>query len=217
MSSQLIVISGPSGAGKSTLMKRLITEFPIFDVSVSHTTRNPRIGEINEVDYNFVTKDHFEEMIRVNNFVEHAQFSSNYYGTSKTAIQTILNAKKHCILDIEMQGVKNILKMDDLNPTCVFIRAPTSQILYKRLVKRDLTESDTIDKQRKTQDNIKQRMAAAKQAIEFSEEKNVYDFKVVNDNLEDAYEDFKNIMLFTCGIEGGNIENLKCSEVVQDL
>lgn len=100
-----IVISGPSGAGKSTILKRLFDEFPDkFGFSVSHTTRGPRGSEKDGVEYNFVTKEEFLDLVEKKGFVEHAQFGSNYYGTSIKAVNDIAEKGRICVLDIEMEA-----------------------------------------------------------------------------------------------------------------
>lgn len=99
-----IVVSGPSGSGKSTLLKRLFDAFPDrFGFSVSHTTRSPRPGEEDGVAYNFVTKDAFKKLVDEHGFIEHAQFGSNFYGTSVQAVKSVAEKGKTCILDIEME------------------------------------------------------------------------------------------------------------------
>jgi hypothetical protein len=102
--SRAIVISGPSGAGKSTILKRLFEEYPDrFGFSVSHTTRAPRGAEQDGVEYNFVTKEQFADLVEKKGFVEHATFGSNSYGTSIAAIEAIEKKGRTCILDIEME------------------------------------------------------------------------------------------------------------------
>lgn len=102
--SRAIVISGPSGAGKSTILKRLFEEYPSrFGFSVSHTTRAPRGAEQDGVEYHFVTKEQFADLVEKKGFVEHATFGSNSYGTSIAAIEEIEKQGRTCILDIEME------------------------------------------------------------------------------------------------------------------
>lgn len=103
-SNRAIVISGPSGAGKSTILKRLFEDYPDrFGFSVSHTTRNPRGEEKDGVEYHFVTRDQFDDLVAKKGFVEHATFGSNSYGTSIAAIEDIEQKGRTCILDIEME------------------------------------------------------------------------------------------------------------------
>ena len=99
-----IVVSGPSGSGKSTMLTRLFKEYPDrFGFSVSHTTRSPRAGEVDGKDYNYTTKDSFQQMVKDGGFIEHAQFGSNFYGTSVQAVKSVAEQGKTCILDIEME------------------------------------------------------------------------------------------------------------------
>jgi len=99
-----IVVSGPSGSGKSTMLNRLLKKYPDrFGFSVSHTTRAPRGAEKHGVEYNFVTKDEFQSLVSEGGFIEHAQFGSNFYGTSVMAVEAIAQKGRTCILDIEME------------------------------------------------------------------------------------------------------------------
>ena len=106
-----LVICGPSGVGKSTIIKRLTNEFPgLFGFSCSHTTRKPREGEKEGVNYHYVTKEQFLSAKANEEFIETAEFSGNMYGTSKMAVKTIEEKGQICILDIEMQGVIQVKK-----------------------------------------------------------------------------------------------------------
>ncbi|KAF3385205.1 Guanylate kinase [Penicillium rolfsii] len=176
-----IVISGPSGCGKSTLLKRLFAEFPDrFGFSVSNTTRAPRPGEQDGREYNFVTKEAFLDLVAQNGFIEHAQFGSNYYGTSKQAVKAVAEKERICVLDIEMEGVKQV-KNSDLNARFLFLAPPSMAELERRLRSRG-TE---------TEDSLRQRLAQAVNELEYSKQPGAHDKIVVNDDLEKAYAELR--------------------------
>ncbi|XP_071782616.2 guanylate kinase isoform X1 [Centroberyx gerrardi] len=180
-----VVLSGPSGAGKSTLLKKLMKEYDgVFGFSVSHTTRNPRPGEENGKDYHYVTRQVMQARIDNGEFIENAEFSGNMYGTSKAAVQDVQAKNLICILDIDMQGVKNI-KRTDLNPIYVSIQPPSMSILEKRLRDRN-TESE---------ESLQKRLHAAQVDMEISKEPGLFDVVIVNDNLEVAYGQLKDALL----------------------
>ncbi|AET39186.1 guanylate kinase Ecym_4107 [Eremothecium cymbalariae DBVPG len=175
-----IVVSGPSGTGKSTLLKKLFAEFPdTFGFSVSSTTRKPRVGEVEGKDYHFVSVDEFKSMIKQNEFIEWAEFSGNYYGTTVASVKDVMDAKKICILDIDMQGVKSV-KNTDLNARLVFLAPPSLVALKERLIGRG-TE---------TEESINKRIAAAAKELEYAQS-GAHDRNIVNDDLEKAYSELK--------------------------
>ncbi|XP_062280554.1 guanylate kinase 1b [Scomber scombrus] len=179
-----VVLSGPSGAGKSTLMKRLIKDHEgVFGFSVSHTTRNPRPGEEDGKDYHYTTKEAMQEGIERGDFIENAEFSGNMYGTSKAAIEDVQAQNLICILDVDIQGV-NRIKETDLNPIYISIQPPSMEILEKRL----------RDRQTETEESLQKRLEAARIDMELSKEPGVFDVIIINDDLERAYEELKEIL-----------------------
>lgn len=180
-----VVLSGPSGAGKSTLLKKLMKEYDsVFGFSVSHTTRNPRPGEKDGKDYHYVTRQEMQASIENGDFIESAEFSGNIYGTSKAAVQDVQAKNLICILDIDMQGVKNI-KKTDLDPIYISIQPPSMAVLEKRL----------RDRKTESEESLQKRLKAARVEMKFSEEPGVFDAIVVNDELDDAYEQLKAALL----------------------
>eukprot|EP00128_Syssomonas_multiformis_P018972 Colp12_sorted_trinity150504_noHs@9012 len=172
-----IVLSGPSGAGKSTLKTKLMKEFPdAFAFSVSHTTRKPRPGEVDGVDYHFSDRAVMEQEVKEGKFIESATFSGNMYGTSKQAIADVAKTGRQCLLDVDMQGVKAI-KNTDLNAKFVFVQAPSLEVLEQRLRARG-TE---------TEESLKLRLETAKKELEYAQTPGAYDLYIVNDDLEASY------------------------------
>lgn len=180
-----LVLCGPSGSGKSTLIKRLFDEFPdTFKFSVSHTTRAPRPGEENGTHYYFTDKEKMQEQIRNGEFIESATFSGNLYGTSKQAVEEVQRLGKVCVLDIDIQGVKQI-KGTLLEPLYVFIKPPSVKELERRLKARN-TE---------TEESLERRLAVAKTELEYGETPGNFDIIIENDNFEKAYGTLRNFIL----------------------
>ncbi|KAM9253713.1 guanylate kinase [Dugong dugon] len=176
-----VVLSGPSGAGKSTLLKKLLQEYgSVFGFSVSHTTRDPRPGEENGRDYHFVTREAMQRDIAAGDFIEHAEFSGNLYGTSKAAVRAVQAMNRICVLDVDLQGVRNI-KKTDLRPLYICVQAPSLEVLEQRLRARN-TE---------TEESLAKRLAAAKADMESSKEPGLFDLVIVNENLDKAYSTLK--------------------------
>lgn len=167
----LFIISGPSGTGKGTVCNELIKHENIF-LSISATTRDKRVGEEEGVTYFYTTKEQFEDMIKKDMMLEYAQYSGNYYGTPKDAVEKMLNAGKNVILEIEAQGA---LKVKEKMPEAImiFIVPPSIAELRKRLSKRGREDAEEIEK----------RINAAK--WEFSQCPK-YNYVLVNDNLENC-------------------------------
>ncbi|KAH9442167.1 hypothetical protein Pst134EB_028430 [Puccinia striiformis f. sp. tritici] len=180
---QPIVVFGPSGSGKSTLIKKLQAsqDWPKFGFSVSHTTRKPRQGESDGVAYHFVSTEQFQDMVQRDEFIEHAQFGGNCYGTSVKAVSEVSEQqKKRCILDIDAQGVQLILKNHPtLEPLIIFICPPSIEELKSRLESRG-TE---------TNESLQSRLGMAQSEIDYAKS-GCTDLIIVNKDLEDAYSKF---------------------------
>lgn len=175
------VISAPAGTGKTTLARKLYEEFPNLVVpSVSCTTRKPREGEIDGIDYFFLEDAVFEEKLKAGEFLEHAEVFGKHYGTLISAVKEQQLLGKHVIMVIDTQGAKQIQKAIDA--TLIFIAPPSISILKKRLEARG-SES---------QESIEMRLSWAAKEIETSKN---YDYLVVNDDLEIAYSALKSILV----------------------
>ena len=169
----ILILSGPSGCGKSTLLKEVYKDISDYYFSISTTTRAPRVGEVNGVDYFFVTKEEFEKDIEKDNFLEFAKVHDNYYGTSLTPINKALEDGKLVIFDIDVQGHEIVRSKLDSIVTSVFITTPSLKVLEERLSARNTDSSDIIEK----------RIKNAKGEVEFFQD---YDYLIINDNLEIA-------------------------------
>ncbi|KAI1179605.1 guanylate kinase [Nemania sp. FL0916] len=173
-----LVISGPSGVGKGTLIKRLFDAHPeTFTLSVSHTTRAPRPGESHGVEYFFVSMADFEALIADDGFVEHAKFGQNRYGTSKATIEEQTAKGRVVVLDIEMEGVKQI-KQSSIGARFAFIKPPTFEALEQRLRGRGTEDEASITK----------RLDQARKELEYADTPGVHDIIIVNDDLDAAYK-----------------------------
>ncbi len=180
MSSAILVLSGPSGAGKSTIIEIASSEIGEYYFSVSTTTREPRVGEVNGKDYYFVSKEEFEEGIKNGNFLEYAIVHGNYYGTSLVPVKKALTEGKLVIFDIDVQGYRLVREAMGDVVVSVFITPPSLKELEARLTSRG---SDNID-------IINKRLQNAKDEIKAISE---YDYVIINDKIEDAKEAFVSI------------------------
>ena len=198
---KLVVISGFSGAGKGTLMKALMKEYgDSYALSVSATTRNPRPGEMDGVDYFFDTKDKFEQMIAEDALIEYAQYVGNYYGTPKEYVQQQLDLGKNVILEIEIQGA---LKIKEKFPDTVlmFVTAPNANELKNRLVGRGTETPEVI-------------AARLSRACEESMGMEKYDYLVINDTIENGISLIDRLI---CDERSGNKENNRAHRVSANI
>ena len=177
----LFILSAPSGAGKSSLINALLKNHADMKVSVSHTTRAPRPGEENGVHYHFASTDEFKALIAKDDFFEWAQVFDNYYGTSKQAIESQLDAGIDVFLDIDWQGAQQVRKIMPSVQT-IFILPPSKEELEQRLNNRGQDSAEVIAS----------RMAKAQSETSHYNE---YDFVIVNDDFDTALTDIETIVM----------------------
>lgn len=180
---KLFVISAPSGAGKSTLVRRVLKSLPDIGYSVSFTTRQPRVGEIEGKDYFFVSREEFEKKIEANDFLEYALVHENYYGTSRTVVGKELSLGQDVILEIDVQGAASI-KKKVADAVSIFILPPSFEVLKARLIGR-ATDSAEV---------LKIRLQNARGEVEQYKE---FDYIVINDDVERAANSLAAIFLAT--------------------
>jgi len=178
--SKVFVITGPSGVGKGTLIRGLLERMPGLELSVSATTRDPRPGEENAVDYHFLTPEQFEARVQAGDFVEHARYSGNRYGTLRSELERRLADGAGVVLEIEVQGARQVrAAMPD--SVAVFIAPPSSEALRARLVGRGTDSSEQVD----------ERLRTAEQELEAQPE---FAHVVINDRLEQATDELVDIV-----------------------
>jgi len=177
----LFIVSAPSGAGKTTLVERLVEQTPGLKMSRSYTSRHARDGEIDGVDYNFVSRSRFEEMIRANAFLEWADVFGNLYGTSAADTDALLVSGRDVVLVIDVQGARQV-RTRGIAATSVFVMPPSFDILEARLRGRSKDSEDAIQR----------RLHVARDEVSSFAE---YDFIVVNDELTAAVDRLRSIVI----------------------
>lgn len=181
-SGKLFVISAPSGTGKTTLLRKVMSDLPKLRFSVSHTTRNPRVGEVDGVDYHFVSEQEFLALREQDGFLESAQVHQNYYGTSKEAVSSLLEQGVDVVLDIDVQGAAILMANHNIEASFIFIAPPDLQELERRLVSRGSDSEETIQL----------RMRNARGELESADN---YDFLIINNELREAEKILSSIIL----------------------
>jgi guanylate kinase len=184
---RVFVITGPSGVGKGTLIRGLLERVPALELSVSATTRAPRPGEVDAVDYHFLTPEGFEARARAGEFVEHATYSGNRYGTLRSELERRTAAGVPVVLEIEVQGARQI-RAAMPEAIAVFIAPPSRNALRARLVGRGTDPPEQVD----------ERLRTAERELEAQPE---FAHVVVNDRLEDATAELEAIV--TGGLGSG--------------
>ena len=194
----LLVVSGPSGAGKGTICDALRRYFPHMDYSVSMTTRTPREGEKDGVNYFFTDNDSFEKLLEKDAFLEYAKVYDHYYGTPKDYVFNRMDEGHHVMLEIDIQGAMQIKKAYP-DAVCIYVAPPSLEILSQRLRNRR-TDSDEV---------IRKRLDKARTELDWIDK---YDYLIVNDDLETAVSKAKAVITAeACRSRrnSGIIENLK--------
>jgi len=189
----MVVLSSPSGVGKTTLTKKIQQKYNSFKISVSHTTRSPRSNEVDGVDYHFISRTKFMDLVEKNFFYEYAKIFENFYGTLKKSVdETII--KNDIIFDIDWQGTKQLSKFKNLNLIKIFLIADSKEELKKRLLKRNQNTMEEVDK----------RFNSFEEDIKHW---NDYDYIIINKNLDICFKQIEDIIL--------NYKKVNPSQIVQ--
>jgi len=177
----MIVLSSPSGAGKTTLVK-MLSKIDNYEISISHTTRQPRLNEENNKDYYFVNEDEFKRLINNQEFLEYAKVFNNFYGTTRTPVIDKLNKGKNVLFDIDWQGADQIKnKKLDYKLITFFILPPSKEVLFKRLSNRDMKDKLIAEERMKQ---------FGRDVLHWIN----YDYVVINDNLENCFSKITNLI-----------------------
>tara|TARA_S200000501_G_scaffold355375_1_gene376997 strand:+ start:1442 stop:2011 length:570 start_codon:yes stop_codon:yes gene_type:complete len=176
----MVILSSPSGAGKTTITKKIQQKYPSFKISVSHTTRSPRTNEVNGVDYHFIDKKKFNELIEKDKFYEFAKIFDNYYGTLKKSVDDAI-VKNDILFDIDWQGTKKLSQFDKLNLVKIYLTTDNKEELKKRLIKRNQNTLQEVESRLNSfEDDIKHW--------------NDYDYIIINKNLDVCFNQIEKII-----------------------
>jgi guanylate kinase len=177
----MIVLSSPSGAGKTTLVK-MLSKIDNYEISISHTTRQPRLNEENNKDYYFVNEDEFKRLINNQEFLEYAKVFNNFYGTTRTPVIDKLNKGMNVLFDIDWQGADQIKnKKLDYKLITFFILPPSKEVLFERLSNRDMKDKLIAEERMKQ---------FGRDVLHWIN----YDYVVINDDLENCYSKITNLI-----------------------
>ncbi len=176
----MLILSSPSGVGKTTITKKIQQKYQTFKISVSHTTRSPRSNEVDGVDYHFVAKNKFEELIKEKKFYEYAKIFENYYGTLKKNVDETIK-KNDLLFDIDWQGTKQLSKFNNLKIIKIYLITSDKKELKNRLIKRNQNSNEEINK----------RFEAFDEDIKHW---NDYDYIIINKNLDVCFKQIEKII-----------------------
>lgn len=192
----LLIISGPSGTGKGTLVKKLMDSDPSLRFSCSVTTRAPRVGEVDGVDYHFITDEEYARLIADNRFLEHATVHDHHYGTLRKPVEDMMQQGHNVVLDIDTQGAISVMENAE-DYVSVFILPPSFKELRERLVNRKTDAPDVIER----------RLNNARGEVQQAHR---YQYSIVNDDLEVAYAQLKTI------VEAEKLRTNRCKHTITD-
>jgi guanylate kinase len=178
---KVIILVAPSGAGKTTLAHKLLEDYPDIRFSVSATTRPPREGEIEGQDYHFLSDEEFKQRIENDEFLEWEFYSGNRYGTLRSEVDKLVGSGYFPLLDIEVKGALNVKKIYGSDALSIFIQPPSMDVLQERLSKRGSETDNTIQR----------RLKRAEMEMQYVDH---FDYSVINDDLEAAYAEIKEIV-----------------------
>ena len=178
---QLFIVSAPSGAGKTSLVRQVVSDLPELEVSISHTTRGKRPGDVDGVDYFFTSREEFEGMIADDQFLEYADVFGNYYGTSLQAVQSKLSDGCDVILEIDWQGAAQVRqKLDEV--VSIFILPPSRATLIERLKSRGQDSDEVIERR-------------TAEAVAEMQQYHRADYLIINDDFDQALRELKAVIL----------------------